>query len=373
MIINSASSCVSAKDIIDNLIDRSDMSGAITFVDSLCSSSDQKANLQNLRAWTYAEVGGYTQQVDLIEMGIAIWSSIADIGSPMISYNIASSKLNLWELHVTQSNLVTAWMQQRDSLHESRKLLIETGRNYQADNEHRLKALVDAGNSYDIVGRHFDALDCYNRALKIDPTFGMARGNRGLALFSAAPLMGTHTTDLLIESAHDLDAAIEDSESVLRYGGESALEQFKSKRAAIELDSDGSASRIRARSDLGDAYLNWCLNNELFLHGSLDYIRADTGTLDPIFFRQITTGLSAEDVSHTNEIIDGFNTLKQDYISARYALWLATSHESQIREHARLVTRRTSFLDTLRYARWGVRTGVGNLALRATVDILGML
>ncbi len=370
MIINGTSSCIQAKDIIDSMIESGDVDGAIAFVDSLSSSTDQVTNLKNLRAWTYAEIGHRTRQVDLIETGIELWTSIANVNSSMISYNIASSTFDVWSLHVSRNNLSDSWMKQRHTLHQARKLLLETVQNEQTDTEHRLKALVDAGNSYDIVGRNFDALDCYNSALRIDPTFGMARGNRGLALLYAAPLMGSYTDDVLLQSARDLDAAIENSESVLRHGGESALEQFKRKRSTIQSRAGGSDDLVREPIDLGDSYLNWCLYNNLFLDASPDHVKTNSGTLDPVFFRQITTGLTAEEISQTNELIDAFNAVKQDYISARYLLWLAVSDESLIRDHSQLVARRTSFLDTLNYARWGVRTGLGHLALRASVDIL---
>ena len=175
----------------------------------------------------------------------------------------------------------------------------------------RLRALTDAGNSYDIVGRYLDALDCYERALRIDPSFGMALGNRGLALLYIAPLMGEHKSHLLQEAAAYLDAAIDNHESVVRNGGQSALDQFERRRALISGPPHPPWSVPSLPSSLGDPYLDWCLRNELFLHASPSCIRREANILDPVFFQHVTSGLTDEDLRYTNEIVDAFNTAKQ--------------------------------------------------------------
>ena len=75
-------------------------------------------------------------------------------------------------------------------------------------------------------------------------------------------------------------------------------------------------------------------------------------------------------LDRANELIDAFNTVKQDYIAARYLVWLAAVEDSPIHEQARAITERTSFWDTLNYADWGVGSGIGVQAFKVTVDIL---
>ena len=145
------------------------------------------------------------------------------------SYNLASAQLYLWQLAVEQKGLGDAWLNKRSHLHEARRLFNLVAQDKDADKELRLKALTDCGNSFDIVGRYLDALDCYERALKLDSSFGMASGTRGITLLNVAPLMGGHESHVLLQATADLDTAISDQERVLRCGGQSALDTFKAE------------------------------------------------------------------------------------------------------------------------------------------------
>ena len=97
-------------------------------------------------------------------------------------YNLASAQLGLWQLAVEQAGFGNAWLNKRSHLHEARGLFNLVAQHKDTDIELRLNAVTDCGNSFDIVGRYLDALDCYERALKLDSSFGMAAGNRGITL-----------------------------------------------------------------------------------------------------------------------------------------------------------------------------------------------
>lgn len=109
----------------------------------------------------------------------------------------------------------------------------------------------------------------------------------------------------------------------------------------------------------------------IFLHISPDCIRAESETLDAVTFRNFRLSLADSAVlDRANEIVDAFNTIKQDYIAARYLVWLAADENSPIQGQAKTITRRTSFWDSLNYAYWGVRPSIGIQALKVTIDTL---
>jgi hypothetical protein len=89
---------------------------------------------------------------------------------------------------------------------------------------------------------------------------------------------------------------------------------------------------------------------------SLPCLSEDYEELDALYFSGIVVGLDDAEQRQAKDFIDAFNALKQDFIAARYLLWLADGDESPIREHAAAITARAGYLDTLRYARWGTRT-----------------
>ena len=108
------------------------------------------------------------------------------------------------------------------------------------------------------------------------------------------------------------------------------------------------------------------MRNQLFLHVSPDCIKAGSETLDAVTFKSISLSLAEDAVlDRANEIVDAFNTIKLDHIAARYLVWLAATEDSPIQRQAKTITRQTSFCDSLNYAYWGVRPGIGIQALKS--------
>ena len=181
MVINDLNALLEAKTKIEHLLENGDTIEAFDFADNLCAGSGQESLVRNLRACTYADVGEQNNQTSLIEEAIQIWRSAGDDITTPESYNLAHSMLSIWNLHERQHGFANTWLEKRDYLHGSRRILAAIANDEEADSEFRLKALTDAGNSYDNVGRRTDAIGCYDQALSIDSSFAMARGNRGLA------------------------------------------------------------------------------------------------------------------------------------------------------------------------------------------------
>ena len=346
-------------------------STAVALAEGLVPGQGQEPNVRHLRACVYADAGIRLKDLALVEEGVRIWGEMESHESVTISYNLASAQLGIWQLSVEQAGLGDAWLNKRSHLHEARRLFNLMAQHKDADTELRLKALTDHGNSFDIVGRYLDALDCYERALKLDSSFGMAAGNRGITLLNVASLMGGHESHILLQAASDLDIAIGDQDGVVRCGGQSALETFKRRRGGLLVTEDSHQSTTEPSPQLGDLHLDWCLRNQLFLHISPDCINAGSETLDAVTFRNFRLSLSDDTVlDRANEIVDAFNTIKQDYIAARYLVWLAAAEDSPIQGQAKTITKRTSFWDSLNYAYWGVRPGIGIQALKTTLDTL---
>ena len=344
---------------------------AVALAEALVPGQGQEPNVRHLRAFVYTDAGIKIKDPDLVQEGVRIWGEIEPHDSVMISYNVASAHLNLWQLAVEQAGLADAWLNKRSHLHEARRLFNLVAQHREADTELRLQALTDCGNSFDHMGRYLDALDLYERGLKLDSSFGMAAGNRGITLLNVASLMGGHEPHVLLEAASDLDIAISDQDRVVRCGGQSALETFKRQRSGLLVTEESRHGATGPSPQLGDPHFDWCLRNQLFLHISPDCIKAESETLDAVTFRSISLSLAEGEVlDRANEIVDAFNTIKQDYIVARYLVWLAAAEDSPIQGQAKTITRRTSFWDSLNYAYWGVRPGIGIQALKVTLDTL---
>ena len=341
---------------------------AVTLAEALVPGQGQETNVEQLCAYTYADAGIRLKDSSLMAKGLQAFSKLDPKTSETASYDLASIQLHLWQLAVKQSGLGNSWLSKRSHLHEARRLFDGVADDEDAEIELRIKALTDCGNSFDIVGRYLDALDYYEHALKLDPYFGMALGNRGITLLNVAPLMGGHESHVLSQAASDLDFAIKDRERVLRCGGQSALATFERWRAKLTGVPDLHVTE--SPPSFADPYLDWCLSNRLFLNISPECIRANTDILDSISFRSFRLSLTDEALHRASEIIDAFNSIKQDYIAARYLVWLASAPGSPIREHSqRTQSARHSGTPTTTppgelHQVWGLQ------ALKVTVDTL---
>jgi tetratricopeptide (TPR) repeat protein len=346
------------------LLDDREFAGAIGFADAATGSAKF---VRHLRALSYTHAGRELNDENHLETAIRLWEEgIAEPGN-RDHYNLANAELNLWELRVKADGFVSALEGHRAHLHRARELYADIGRDSKLPEDVRVQALTNLGNSFDSVGRNADGVDAYREALVLDPAFGMALGNKGVALLGIAPLMQQHVAAGLAEARDDLDAALKDRERILQVGGAAALEHFEKRRASITLKGGSHGS---APAQWTDPYWRWCAQHNLFLHVSPRCIDPERDAFDPLFFRSVKAGLEDEDQQRVNDLFDAFNAIKQDYAAARYLLWLVNGDASPIREQAAAVSTQTKYLDSLRYARWGARTGLAVQAFAAATNLL---
>ena len=352
------------------LLDAGDAAAAVALAEDCTPALGHESKVTQLRAAMYTDGGQMLKRRDLVERGADLWRELDPDANPNIAYNLANAELGIYQLAVDQgSSFPLAWQENREHLYTARTLFERIAGHRSVGKELRLQSLTNAGNAYDNVGRYLDALDCYDRALAIDPGFGMAQGNRGVALERAARLMRDHAATVLKEAAANLDAALAQRDSIARFGGTTAIAPFERVRARIRLKEPVDA-KTTPRQAWADPHLEWCRRHELFLHVSHSCLREDTTRMDPLFFRRVITATDDADRHRVDRLVDAFNAIKQEYAAARYVVWLASERVSPIRDHSTAMSERITFLDSLQYARWGLRTGMAVQALAAATNVL---
>lgn len=350
---------------LQEMLDRRAFKEAVEFVDT-CTGTDLL--VAQIRAFTWAESGFHLEDQEMLERALGVWTRHStDI--PGVAYNIANTENELWLLAVKRDGRVGALESARSHLHRARALFSQVGSDSKAEQHLRVQALTNLGNTYDHMGRDIDALDSYERAIAIDPMFGMALGNKAVALIGIAPHMGTHRHAILSPAVEALDAAIADKERILQFGGQAALEHFRAERGRFRSNTKHERERS-APGSWDDPYLEWCLRSGLFLHVSQACINADLDKLDPLFFSSVVTPPDDAGQARARQLFDAFNSTKQEYVAARYLTWLAGDSDAPIFHHARAMSEKVTFPDSLTYARWGIRTGLGLQAFAAAVNVL---
>jgi tetratricopeptide (TPR) repeat protein len=358
-----------ACDRVRALLDDGRPAEAIAFAEQ-CTGPERLVEQVLALACTHG--GAMLRDRNQLLRGTALWKQAGAYEQTGLGYNLANSELDLWDLAISEHGFVQALQDHRSHLQNARELLRRAGSDEQLAPAMRVQALTNLANSYDGMGRDVDALAAYEQALALDPDFGMAPGNKALTLLGIAAFAGQHQPTLLVEALEAFDAALQDRERVIHIGGSRALKSFEDGRARIKPPASGETStghRDR-HAEWRDPYLAWCAQHGLFLHVSMQCLSETYEELDPLFFRGVTVGLSDEEQRRAMDLLDAFNAVKQDYLAARYLLWLADGDSSPIRAHAAAISRRAGFLDSLRYARWGVRTGVAVQAFAAATNLL---
>lgn len=299
---------------------------------------------------------------------IDIWSEIRP--GDDVDFQAASTLQRVVELTRRTHDYAAVIELDRKHLQEARTLYEGVAENEEVTRHARVTSWVNLGNSYDFMGRDVDALRCYDAALNLDPDFGMALGNYGITLLGIAPFMGPHQGHVIHDAALALDRAFDDEERILEVGGLHALETFRQQRNRIE---GGPAEVHRSAAKAGrfsDPHVQWAYERGLLLHISPSCLTDESEAVDSLHLGRMTVGIDDQSQERLARLRDAFNTVKQDFISARYTLWLATDPSSPIRGQTDAISARGYYADTLAYARWGVRTGMALHAVAAATNTL---
>jgi hypothetical protein len=369
MEVNDAATTKAAHEEARRLIHSGDYPGAISFAESVEGNANAVAHLS---AWTFSEVGGDTDDLELLEKGAAMWAELAESDPHSeLKYNRANTAEAIFEVAVRSEGHVAALETQREQLDLARRLFSEIGDDVEAGEATRIQALTNLGNSYDVLGRDLDSIQAYDRAIAIDPDFGMAQGNKGVALLGVARLAAGHRPAVVGQAAEALDRALGDRDRIVRVSGPKALARFERERGRITRPGNDEHAHSDADDEVWrDPYLRWCRERNLFLHVSPQCLSEDTELVDPLFFSHLVGGTDEGGSDRVDVLVDAFDAIKQDYVAARYSAWLVSAPESPIREQAAAASTRTAFLDSLSSARWGVRTGMTMQAFTAATNLL---
>lgn len=180
--------------------------------------------------------------------------------------------------------------------------------------------LTNLGNSMDEIGRFVEAIEYWERALKIDNTFAMAIGNKGEGIANYAwTLYDRRQSVVLFNYARsNLELALASRlEQTAKTHFEKYREWIDSKKLqncidCIKKDTDFDKFPV-GDSEEEIKYRKWCLENGLFLNPLNDLGQIDIASTDIISTPTITYKIN-EGPYYSGY----FNQLKQEYVSARY-------------------------------------------------------
>ncbi|WP_405267796.1 hypothetical protein [Methanobrevibacter sp.] len=171
----------------------------------------------------YIDLGAVKGDEKLIIKGISLIENNFDKMMKIIT--LSSLYFNLANGYSTYYSLT------KNKLFNNENIIIKTKKLYKKAFEHcknqdlAVEILVNFGNFYNYFGRHIEALELYEAALKLNSTHGMALLNKGQSLIEYRNLMN-HDSPMLLEVYNCFKDALNDSN--LTYQGKiSAERSFK--------------------------------------------------------------------------------------------------------------------------------------------------
>jgi hypothetical protein len=279
------------------------------------------------------------------------------------AFDAANATHDEWDARVREVGLWQTWKERGADLRAARDAFLQIAAEPDAGLHWRAHSLTNAANALDSVGRPFEALDFYDRADRLQPDDGMVRGNRGMLLARLMPYVYEAHETIAHRAIVDFDFAIAHPDQLTK----EALGVFKMSRERI--GHHASDSPVTSPMETyRDPYSAWAARNRLVLSTGLGVDPQEDG-LDRAHLRGLATRV--EDFSSLDSPIPAplgaINAIKRDYLSARYAAWLALENPPEA--HLADRTKTAFYVDTLDYAKWDLRTGLAAMAFSSATNL----
>jgi tetratricopeptide (TPR) repeat protein len=227
----------------------------------------------------------------------------------------------------------------------------------------RAQIYTNLGNLMSHIGRFCEALVYYDRAISLQPDFGMAIGNKGVCLsyYARALYDRGHACVFLMRAYEMLSLALQKPLEGHAVAGFSCV---RNSLRGLLVAGDRIEPMAFQEYDIGKGhdeqeYRRWCLANRLFLNPLND--------LEP-------HSIAARDILHMppicTKLLEGpcyqgfFNQLKQEYASARFLCF------DGLRRRRHFSDKGVVLVNTLDYPSYSVQVEKVKLAFRAAYSIL---
>ena len=217
------------------------------------------------------------------------------------------------------------------------------------DQGHRLSISTNLGNTFSTVGRFIEALYYYDEVISHHPTFGMAIGNKGIALLYYSRLVyDPGHRGLIIRNAYSnlIKAITSELHPQALSEFERAIKQIQDSFPTKQFLEDYkpeeySLGHTKAEQD----YRSWCLTKHLFLNPLNDLGAYSIAARDVLSAPSIV-------YAHKHETLyfhAFFDQLKQEYVAARYFYYEGIKLKT-----ASFVDKELHLYNTLDYPSYGI-------------------
>lgn len=324
------------------------------------------------------DIGSYLNDADTVERGIfageaCLEDKSFDEHKAMLLYNIANGFQFRIRKYVSDNN---TYFGTEEDVRRCIGMLRES-----IELSGRANAVVNLGNLYDEIGRPLEAIVEYEDAIKKNPDFGMAYGNKALAV-KVLSYLSEHQGVYLVHAYQLAKMALSHEQSVVGEGGHEALDSFRQMRDEIK-----SAFKKQSKESLLDkdlthppfdkskmeheeaSYTQFCLDNDLYLNLHI-FDHSSTGSIgDNISLSFIASIRNDVEDQWIKETLMRLNEIKESYITGRYILWLSQQKNDSLSN----ISQQSLFANNLDYTAHNIYTGLLKSAYKEGFSTLDKL
>jgi hypothetical protein len=320
---------------------------------------DDGKNWSILRASILCDAGGAARDIAAVAESSRIFTRLVEAlpAEGGMKYNLANALVNQAQLDGTPAP--DWWLKTASLRRRARSLFGEAAKLTEgSDAELASQMLTNLGNGLDSAHRWVEAYECYQKALTLCPSNGVAAGCAARVLQRVASLGLLGHEEHLMEGATRLaHRAKEHRHVVARFAGPGAVNSFEA------LSSEpGPLETVRLPDD-ASAYERFVAEQRLVLSPVLEGLGDDIRRWDEVHIASLTEPIGADAVPPP--LFAMFNVMKADYLVARELLFQGMQG---VEERPRSDTGR--YMDTLDFAVYGISPSRLVLAQRAAIDLL---
>jgi tetratricopeptide (TPR) repeat protein len=309
--------------------------------------------------------------VDLLEKQKNALLSDKNLKSTVF-YNLANGYNNLYLFEKDENPLIGYF--NTSKLNIAKEYYLEAlNSDNSNDPEHLSKIWTNLGNCYNNFGRVVEALECFEKALKIDPYHGMAVGNKGIALLYYAKISGDHSGTFLNESYYQLSQALEfgvipESRNYF-LGNLKNIEHSHPEIAKNAINPDNfPGAKIEGDSKLERFLVKYCLENKLYLNICNVCQRCSAAVGDTLAIKSmlVPPNPRTKKTDPFLRLASYLNQMKQDYVTARFLFILSRYKELDFS----FVDKRVFIVDTHDFNIPNVYLQIARFAFKSFFDVL---
>ena len=281
------------------------------------------------------DVGGALGDLNTIQEGKKLlennFEKICDVKgiAPTAHYNLGNAFLEIFSLEYQKNQNEFLFKAATACQLDQAKFHFRKALEFKINNQLATKILVNLGNCYDYLGRVVEALECYSKALNIEPDFGMALGNKGKALLYYADLCGEHQGTYILEAYSLLKSAQIGVTPEAAASFLDSIKQIEQKAKSLPLNNPPKYPNfsIKGKSKFEQYLIDFCLQNNLYLNvcnfcKKCNAAIGDTATIQSMI-------VPAKDNSYL--VLSSYlNEIKQDYVVARLLIVLSRYPEMNL-------------------------------------------